>query len=73
MGTCLERSSIERRLHFIMRNVDKMNFCGNAIFKQEVKNFIGQSYSIVLLSFKLVDVFPEMSRKFQFSFLTHEN
>ena len=24
MGTCLEISSIERRLHFSMRNVDKM-------------------------------------------------
>ena len=30
-----------------------LNFCGNAIFKQEVKNFIWQFYSVVLQDFSV--------------------
>ena len=58
-----------------MCNVDKMLrlrhwfFAVTPFFKPEVKNFISHFYPLVLLrflSFKLVGVFIETSRKFHF-------
>ena len=59
-----------------MRNVDKILrsrhwiFAGNTILNRKLiilSDSSTQSYSKIL---KSVDVFPEMSRKFRFSFLT---